>query len=117
LDHGIEAKQALFENCSRTVQFIHFPKEFGTEGKTFDGLVSTIYVAPTMFDFDGIDSYYALDGQSWKNAIDDPAEEKSWKEDRCLVFENQFDRAVRCGGCGKLVAMRGLTSGADDVST
>lgn len=110
MDHGIEGKQTLYENGNRIAQFVHYPDAFGTDGKQFHGLVSTIDIAPTLFDYAGITSHYQLDGQSWKDAIGNDAEEQSWQDERCLFFENQFDRAVRCG-CNKLVRMKDENTG------
>mmetsp|Transcript_13854 Transcript_13854/g.20227 ORF Transcript_13854/g.20227 Transcript_13854/m.20227 type:complete len:853 (+) Transcript_13854:118-2676(+) len=105
LDHGIEGKQTLYENGNRIVQFVHYPDEYGTTGHTFNGLVSTIDIAPTMFDFAGITNHYDLDGSSWRDAIGKPKIESKWKTKRCLLFEYEHDRAVRCG-CGKYMKLR-----------
>jgi len=56
MDHGQEGKHTLFETGNRIAQFIHYPDYLGTEGKSFEGLVSTIDIGPTIFDFAGIDS-------------------------------------------------------------
>jgi len=66
LDHGMDAKGSLFEGGSRIVQFVHYPdriKVGGSEEPTqqqqqqgwkFEGLVSTIDVAPTLMSLAGI---------------------------------------------------------------
>lgn len=97
-DHGLKGKNTMFETGNRISQFIRYPGVI-TASSTFDGLVSNIDIAPTMFDFAGIlDSVpYTLDGVSWKDALSDVAMEKQMKEERCLLFEFQKDRAVRCG--------------------
>lgn len=59
-------------------------------------MVSTIDIAATVLDYAGIDAY-DMDGKSWKDAVGATSQEKKWNEDRCLVFELQQDRAVRCG--------------------
>jgi arylsulfatase A-like enzyme len=46
-DHGQEGKGSLYETGSRIAQFVHFPNWIAA-GSTFDGLVSTIDILPTM---------------------------------------------------------------------
>ena len=96
LDHGVDAKGTLFEGGSRIVQFIHYPDQIQVggseeattqqqEGWKFDGLVSTIDVAPTLMDLAGVPvtpptedgdengnkqnnpvkHRYGMDGKSW----------------------------------------------------
>lgn len=95
-DHGMDTKHGLFEGGVRIPKFVHYPNGI-TGGTTFDGLVSTVDIAATMMDFAGITPSYELDGRSWKNAIGDPCKEDYWKHDRCVFFEFDRDRAVRCG--------------------
>lgn len=95
-DHGMETKAALYENGVRIPQFIHYPNGIDA-GTTFDGLVSTVDIVATMFDYAGITPSYEVDGQSWKDVIGDSEKEAYWKNDRCLFFEVEQDRAVRCG--------------------
>jgi len=101
-DHGMDSKAALYEGGLRIPQFIHYPN--GIAPGTFDGLVSTVDIAATMMDFAGITPPYELDGQSWKDAIGNIAEENYWKNERCLFFEIDQDRAVRCG-CYKYIEL------------
>jgi arylsulfatase A-like enzyme len=105
-DHGIETKKALYENGIRIAQFVHYPGALWAAGTTFSGLVSTIDIGPTLFDYAGITlsspGYYNMDGQSWKDAIGNTTKESAWKDERCLFFEMQLDRAVRCG-CEKYI--------------
>ena len=96
LDHGMETKSALYEGGTRIPQFIHYPKEYGPNTK-FNGPVSTIDIAPTMYDFAGIDPEYEVDGVSWKDAIGNSNLETFFEDERCLFFELQKDRATRCG--------------------
>jgi arylsulfatase A-like enzyme len=68
LDHGMDAKGSLFEGGSRIVQFVHYPDRIkvGGSGKSgepteqqgwkFDGLVSTVDIAPTLMDLAGVPS-------------------------------------------------------------
>jgi hypothetical protein len=102
-DHGMDAKKTLYEGGIRIPQFIHYPN--GIEPGQFDAPVSVVDIAATMFDFANIeDPGYTLDGLSWKDVVGNPTKEDWWKQERCLFFENQQDRAVRCG-CYKYIDM------------
>jgi hypothetical protein len=96
LDHGQEGKSTLYEQGLRIPKFVHFPQAFPS-GKTFGGLVSTIDTAPTILDYAGVtkDSpgYYEMDGRSWRDSV----ETSSQDADRCVYFELDQDRAIRCG--------------------
>ncbi|KAL7540868.1 hypothetical protein ACHAXR_010440 [Thalassiosira sp. AJA248-18] len=96
-DHGMMPKNSLYEGSLRIPQFIHYPDMINA-GTQFNAPVSVIDVGATMFDFAGISPSYDIDGQSWKEAIsgEDSNTEDNF-EDRCLYFENERDRAVRCG--------------------
>jgi arylsulfatase A-like enzyme len=95
-DHMMDAKGTLFENGIRIPQFIHYPA--GIEaGTKFDAPVSTVDIAATMLDYAGIEAPYKMDGKSWKNVIGNTDRESYWKNDRCLFFDVDKDRAVRCG--------------------
>ena len=90
LDHGLVSKGSVFEGGSRIVQFIHYPDQIQVErdegvsveeqpGWKFDGLVSTIDIAPTLMDLAGVPlapakddeianhgvPRYHMDGRSW----------------------------------------------------
>jgi len=97
-DHGMDTKSGLYEGGIRIPQFVHYPNGIDRD-TTFEGLVSTVDIAATMMDFAGITPEYEMDGTSWKDAIGNtnPAEEETWKTDRCVFFEMDRDRAVRCG--------------------
>jgi len=110
-DHGMDSKGALYEGGIRIPQFIHYPDEIPA-GTQFHGLVSTVDIAATVMDYAGIEPPYDLDGMSWKDAIDDPVE-GYWQHERCLFFEDEQDRAVRCG-CFKYLD---LFAGTDDSTT
>lgn len=55
MDHGKEGKATLYEPGVRVARFIHYPAAFGTTGWEWNGLMSTVDIAPTIFDFAGID--------------------------------------------------------------
>jgi len=96
-DHGLDPKGSLYEGGIRIPQFIHYPAGINA-GTTFDAPVSTVDIAATMMDYAGIESPpYELDGKSWKNVVGNPSKESHWKNDRCIFFENEQDRGVRCG--------------------
>jgi len=102
-DHGMDAKSTLYEGGIRIPQFIHYPN--GIPPGQFDAPVSVVDIAATMFDFANIDDPgYTLDGLSWKDVVGNPTKEEWWKHERCLFFEVEQDRAVRCG-CYKYIDM------------
>eukprot|EP00531_Pseudo-nitzschia_arenysensis_P014176 CAMPEP_0116118014 /NCGR_PEP_ID=MMETSP0329-20121206/1879_1 /TAXON_ID=697910 /ORGANISM="Pseudo-nitzschia arenysensis, Strain B593" /LENGTH=649 /DNA_ID=CAMNT_0003611615 /DNA_START=55 /DNA_END=2003 /DNA_ORIENTATION=- len=98
LDHGETGKGSLFEGGSRIVQFVHHPNLFAS-GSTFEGMVSTIDIAPTIADIAGVseDDLYKMDGKSWKSEVAAGNAAWSFGNDRCLFVEEGFDRSVRCG--------------------
>ena len=102
-DHGQESKGTLYEGGVRIPQFIHYP-DMILAGSTFDGPVSTIDVGVTMLDFAGIVSSYTTDGRSWKSALMDTALALDWELNRCIFFEQEQDRAARCG-CYKSLSL------------
>jgi len=111
-DHGQEQKGTLYEQGTRIFQLVHFPDAFGEAGGVFDGLVSTVDIAPTILDFAGIEPGYGMDGKSWRAAAENRGSNETLRDewrDRCLVFELEEDRAVRCG-CNKLLFIGGSTS-------
>jgi len=107
LDHGMDTKSALYEGGVRIPQFVHYPAELAP-GTTYDGLVSVVDIAATMMDFAGITPPYQMDGKSWRSSVDDPVERAYWEDERCLFFEIQYDRAVRCG-CYKYLDIESST--------
>ena len=113
MDHGMETKSALYENGARIPQFIHYPSKY-SPGSTFDAPVSTIDIGATMLDFAGITPTYVLDGMSWKDIAEDEDLETWWENDRCLFFELEKDRAVRCG-CYKYLSIYAQSN--DESST
>lgn len=109
LDHGRHKKDKIWEGGIKIPQFVHYPTGLGIAPRTFDGMVSTIDIGPTMLDFAGIDSnspgWYSMDGKSWKDAIDNlNGSGDDWVSGRCLFFESSEDRAVRCG-CDKYMLL------------
>ena len=136
LDHGKEGKGSLYEPGVRVARFIHYPAVFGTRAREWDGLMSTVDIAPTILDFADIDemspgyysstlslsvaaiwngkriiyyshdfvlSWFTVDGISVKQALQYDTEKPFWMN-RCLVFELDYDRAIRCG-CYKYMAL------------
>lgn len=109
LDHGLEEKDRIWEGGTRIPQFIHWPA--GNLPSTFEGLVSTIDIAPSLLDIAGIlndpasTGLYSMDGKSWKDAVYNAnGEGDDWIANRCLFFESNEDRAIRCG-CDKYMQL------------
>ena len=101
-DHGMDPKSSLYEGGLRIPQIIQYPAEIQA-GTTIDAPVSTIDVGATMLDFAGISPSYALDGKSWKSVVGFNEIDLDLRK-RCLFFEHEEDRAVRCG-CHKYLAL------------
>jgi len=110
-DHGIESKAMLYENGVRIAQFVHYPARIPA-GSKYDNPVSTIDIAATLLDFAEVEALpYAMDGKSWRSGVEEGASNNLNDYNRCLFFEQERDRAVRCG-CDKLVII-----GQEDGST
>ena len=105
IDHGQQGKGSLFEPGIRIAQFVHYPDKIPANS-SFEGLVSTIDIGPTVADYAGINpsapGWYTMDGSSWR-----PWLERDIVPDRCLVSELDQDRAVVCG-CEKLLEIGNL---------
>lgn len=86
----MDTKGALYETGIRIPQFAHYPAKIPT-GTTLDAPASTVDVAATMIDYAGIESTYQRDGMSWKDVIRDQARKSFWKDERCLLFEVDYD--------------------------
>ena len=95
MDHGQEGKGTLFDQGVRIAQFVYCPA-LGYSG-TFEGLTSTIDTAPSLLQASGITPSYQMDGKSWANAVLSTGSVlQSWR-DRCIFYELNFDRGVKCG--------------------
>jgi choline-sulfatase len=102
MDHGKEGKGSLYEPGVRIAQFVHYPAVIAA-GSTYAGLVSTIDVAPTLLDYAGVTgsgtNHYPMDGKSWKDLISNnnsTSSTTSNHNNRCIVTEDDYDRAVIC---------------------
>ena len=61
-------------------------------------IVILVDLGPTLLDFADISQPYEMDGESWKDAVMGDSESTSYFEnERCLFFELEKDRSVRCG--------------------
>jgi hypothetical protein len=103
----------LWENGNRISQFIQYPDEIPA-GTVLDVPVATIDLGPTFLDYAGITASYSMDGISWRDAITDSAYESYLANDRCLFFEMDKDRAVRCG-CNKYLHLYSQDSSVSDT--
>jgi len=162
LDHGMDAKGSLFEGGSKIVQFVHYPDQIkvdhqnnsannvmlhqdeaaatSPQGWKFEGLVSTIDIAPTLMDLAGVplaaetaergQPRYQMDGKSWFSEMlaanagnredflpqkqqrqqKPMPAEENYFQERCLFTEEGLDRSVRCG-CYKYIYISDPSSG------
>jgi len=103
-DHGVLAKGALYEGGNRIAQFIHYPAVIPA-GTKYDVPVSTIDIAATLLDYAEVDEPpYVMDGKSWRSDILNIESRNTNSYSRCLFFELDHDRAVRCG-CDKYLTI------------
>ncbi len=104
----MDTKGTLYEQGVRIPQFIHYPDEI-PPGTKFDAPVSVLDIGATMFDFAEIIPEYELDGESWRHVIkggeDHHTSLQYWEKERCLFFESERDRGVRCG-CDKYLEIQ-----------
>lgn len=77
---------------------------YETGDRIFHAPVSAVDIAATMFDFTGITPEYNLDIMSQQDVAGDAEKEEYQQNDRCICFENEKDRAVRCG-CNKYLTL------------
>jgi arylsulfatase A-like enzyme len=106
LDHGEAAKGSLYEGGSRIVQFVRYPDRI-VEGSSFQGVVSTIDIAPTIIDIAGIaeSNRYDMDGRSWMPEVVTGLDDwDNGNKDRCVFVEQGTDRSIRCG-CYKYISI------------
>jgi len=110
----MEAKSAVYETGVRIAQFIHYPDSI-TSGSTLDSPVSTVDIAATMLDFADIEPEYEMDGVSWKDAaMGNVVQQNHLNNKRCIFFEDEKDRSVRCG-CAKYLEL--YAQNKDESST
>ena len=68
-DHGQGAKGTIYEQGSRTIQYIRYPPLFGNESYLLptDFITSQVDLAAVLFDLVSIedDDRYEMDGVSW----------------------------------------------------
>jgi len=110
-DHGMDNKKALYEGGIRIPQIIHYPA--GIHPGTFDEPVSTVDLTPTLLEYAGLAESYLNDGTSWASAVENAAlggRKLNDNIDRCLFFEVDEDRAIRCG-CYKYLDIKDEDSG------
>ncbi|KAL7531696.1 hypothetical protein ACHAWF_003875 [Thalassiosira exigua] len=103
-DHGVDPKASLYEGGIRIPLFVHYPAAIDA-GTKFDAPVTVLDLGPTLLEYAGVAPSYESDGASWKAAVGRPssAAAAGW-DDRCLYFEHEWDRAVRCG-CLKFLSI------------
>jgi hypothetical protein len=109
---GEADKGSLYEGGSRIVQFVRYTDRI-VEGSSFQGVVSTIDIAPTIIDIAGIakSNRYGMDGRSWMpevvTGLDDWG---NGNQDRCVFVEQGKDRSIRCG-CYKYMSIDNIGNG------
>ncbi|MFK8079524.1 MAG: sulfatase-like hydrolase/transferase [Granulosicoccus sp.] len=88
-EHGLTEKHMIYEEPIRVPFLIDFP---GTDdsGYRFDGMVSTLDIAPTALDYAQVDIPEYMTGRSLKPLIDNSVTEESkkstWRDELFLVY-------------------------------
>ena len=109
---GEAAKGSLYEGGSRIVQFVRYTDRI-VEGSSFQGVVSTIDIAPTIIDIAGIakSNRYGMDGRSWMPEVVTGLDDwDNGDQDRCVFVEQGKDRSIRCG-CYKYMSIDNTGNG------
>jgi uncharacterized sulfatase len=75
-EHGLQRKQALFEQACRVPLLIHFPGH--GEGKSSKSIVECVDVYPTLAQAAGLEVPKNLEGTSFAKLFDDP--DRKWKK-------------------------------------
>eukprot|EP00930_Biecheleria_cincta_P035177 TRINITY_DN24214_c0_g1_i1.p1 TRINITY_DN24214_c0_g1~~TRINITY_DN24214_c0_g1_i1.p1 ORF type:complete len:1256 (-),score=115.94 TRINITY_DN24214_c0_g1_i1:366-4064(-) len=108
LDHGMETKMALFENGVRTALSIWYPALFSA-GSQYAGQVANIDLAHTVLELAGASPGYQMDGISFlsevKSATSAGGAASTYWTERCIFFDYELDRGVRCG-CNKYISIQ-----------
>eukprot|EP00929_Paragymnodinium_shiwhaense_P088978 TRINITY_DN49256_c0_g1_i1.p1 TRINITY_DN49256_c0_g1~~TRINITY_DN49256_c0_g1_i1.p1 ORF type:complete len:429 (-),score=61.88 TRINITY_DN49256_c0_g1_i1:521-1807(-) len=115
MDHGIASKAALFENGVRIAQFARYPPAIDA-GAVFDGCVTNMDTSQSILSLAEQTPAFKLDGQAWisNTSMLSPDASDYWCQ-RCLFFEMEYDRAVKCG-CYKLISVIGDSSESTTVT-
>ena len=77
--HGLNDKRAMYEDSIRVPHLVHYPR-LVRPGTIFDQMVLNIDLAPTLLDFAGVDIPAAMQGRSWRPALEgrDPQGRADW---------------------------------------
>jgi hypothetical protein len=90
MDHGMIAKDSLYEGGTRIAMMARLPGVFAA-GSTVSRSVTNLDVVPTLFEFAQVTADYALDGMSW---LGDARGTPSGAYRANLFYEIDLDRAV-----------------------
>jgi hypothetical protein len=90
MDHGMIAKDSLYEGGTRIAMMARLPGVFAA-GSTVSRSVTNLDVVPTLFEFAQVTAGYALDGMSW---LGDARGTPSGAYRANLFYEIDLDRAV-----------------------
>jgi len=86
--HGLNDKRAMYEDSIRVPYLVHYPR-LVKPGSVFDQMVLNIDLAPTMLDFAGVEIPKAMQGRSWRPALEgkDPQGREYW------LYEYNWEKA------------------------
>eukprot|EP00854_Cymbomonas_tetramitiformis_P010665 gene10665-12614_t len=92
MDHGVIAKDDLYEGGGRIAHFVRYPPAFPS-GTTVATLVSNLDIAPTIFSLAGVAPSYDVDGLDW-SALAAGQEDTVIATRSHLFMEISYERAV-----------------------
>jgi N-acetylglucosamine-6-sulfatase len=86
--HGLNDKRAMYEDSIRVPYLVHYPR-LVRPGTVFDQMVLNIDLAPTLLDFARAEIPAAMQGRSWRPALEgrDPQGRESW------LYEYNWEKA------------------------
>ena len=96
-DHGLTEKHMLYEEPLRVPFLVDFPGD-DDKGMRFDGMVSTLDIAPTALDYAGVAIPERMTGRSLRPLADsrefDDASPADWREEM-FFFYSEWQVAIR----------------------
>lgn len=123
MDHGMAAKDSLFDQGVRVALMVRGPTV--PANATVHTPVTNLDLLPTIVEALGVDSpSFAVDGVSWWGAVDNSNASKKILDDReCLIAEIDTDRMIKCSDSGNDISLKylshwdstGIDSGVSDA--
>src|SRR5262249_10601842 len=86
-EHGLGDKRSAYEESMRIPLLVRYPKLPG-KGRTVDGIVLNVDLAPTLLDYAGVEVPREMHGRSWRPLLED--RKADWRKAFffCYFYEN-----------------------------